>query len=74
MKFDRHGHGVLKAMSYRAWLYCTHQKSGVVWDFFQASLERTGSPVHGRLNTRRKIIVTLWSCWLEGKEFDEARF
>jgi len=73
-QLDRHGHGVLKAVSYRAWLYSTRQKSGVIWEFFQASLKRTGSSVHARLNTQRKIILTLWSCWLEGKEFDAQRF
>ena len=73
-QLDRHGHGVLKAVSYRAWLYSTRQKSGVVWEFFQASLKRTGCSVHARLNTQRKIILTLWSCWLEGKEFDAKRF
>ena len=73
-QLDRHGHGALKAVSYRAWLYCTRQRRGVVWDFFQASLQRTGSPVHARLNTQRKIILTLWCCWREGKEFAPDRF
>lgn len=73
-QLDRQGHGVLKALSYRAWLQATKKKSGPVWEFFQASQRRTGSGTHARLNTQRKLLLTLWTLWLEGKEFDAKEF
>ena len=29
---------------------------------------------HARLNTQRKILLTLWMLWLTGKEFDPVTF
>jgi len=73
-QLDRQGHGVLKALSYRAWLQATKKKSGPIWEFFQASKKRTGSSTHARLNTQRKLLLTLWTLWLEGREFDPKEF
>jgi transposase len=73
-QLDRQGHGVLKALSYRAWLQATKKKSGPIWEFFQASKRRTGSSTHARLNTQRKILLTLWTLWLQGREFDPKEF
>jgi transposase len=73
-QLDRQGHGVLKALSYRAWLQATKKKRGPIWEFFQASKKRTGSSTHARLNTQRKILLTLWTLWLNAKEFDDEEF
>jgi transposase len=73
-QLDRTGHGALKAISYRAWLIAMKQRAGVVYEFYQHSLTRTGSQLHARLNTQRKILNTLWVLWREGREFQPQRF
>jgi transposase len=73
-QLDRQGLGSLKAVSYRAYLQAAKRRSGPVWDFYQASLRHTGSTTHARLNTQRKILLTLWTLWLNGKEFDPDLF
>ena len=70
----RCGHGVLKAISYRAWLVAVKQKRGAVHELYTASLARTGDEVHARLNTQRKILHTLLVLWERGREFDAKRF
>lgn len=73
-QLDRCGHGVLKAISYRAWLVAIKQKSGAVYQFYAASLKRTGDETHARLNTQRKILLTLLVLWESGQQFDPKRF
>jgi transposase len=73
-QLDRQGNGVLKAVSYRAFLQAAKRRSGPLWDFYQASLRQTGSTTHARLNTQRKILLVLWTLWLNGKDFDPNRF
>ena len=73
-RLDRHGHGVLKAVSYRAWLTAMRCRQGPVYAFYGQSLERTGSEVHARLNTQRKILGTLLGLWKRGGVFDAQRF
>jgi transposase len=73
-QLDRRGHGLLKAISYRAWLTAVRQKSGPVYEFYTRSLARTGNQDHARLNTQRKILLTLWCLWRQGREFDPGRF
>lgn len=73
-QLDRCGHGVLKAISYRAWLVAVKQKRGAVHELYTASLARTGDEVHARLNTQRKILHTLLVLWERGREFDAKRF
>ena len=73
-QLDRQGIGTLKAISYRAFLQAAKRRSGPVWDFYQLSLRHTGSTTHARLNTQRKILLTLWSLWLSGTEFDPLKF
>ena len=73
-QLDRHGHGVLKAISYRAWLQAMKRRRGAVHQFFQWSKKNTGSATHARLNTQRKLLRAWWTLWLEGKDWDEARF
>ena len=69
-QLDRQGVGTLKAISYRAYLQAAKRRTGPVWDFYQLSLRHTGSTTHARLNTQRKILLTLWTLWLTGREFD----
>jgi len=73
-QLDRTGHGVLKAISYRAWLSALKHRAGPVYEFYEHSRTRTGSDLHARLNTQRKILHTLWVLWREGREFEPARF
>jgi transposase len=73
-QLDRSGHGVLKAVSYRAWLTATKRKTGAVYEFYLASLQRTGDEVHARLNTQRKILATLLALWKTQREFDPKTF
>lgn len=73
-RLDRDGHGVLKAISYRAWLMAMKTKRGAIYDFYAASLKRTGDAVHARLNTQRKILHTLWVLWKKETTFDPNTF
>lgn len=51
-------HGVLKTLSYRAWLAAMKHKRGAVHEFYAASLARTGDEVHARLNTRNDVLAS----------------
>ena len=73
-QLDRHGHGILKAISYRAWLQAMKRQSGAVHQFFLWSKKHTGSATHARLNTQRKLLRAWWTMWLEGKEWEEEKF
>lgn len=73
-RLDKSGHGVLKAISYRAWLAAAKRRSGPVYEFYRRSVSQTGDEVHGRLNTQRKILQTLLAIWRGGGEFDPERF
>ena len=73
-QLDRCGHGVLKAISYRAWLAAMKRKRGPIHQFYTASLARTGDETHARLNTQRKVLKTLLALWLDGQTFDAGKF
>ncbi len=69
-QLDKSGHGELKAISYRAVGAARRSKEyNEVEAFYDASLARTGDPVHARLNTQRKIISTLYSIWKRRVEY-----
>jgi transposase len=68
------GHGVLKAISYRAWLWALRSREGAVYQFYRQSLERTGEATHARLNTQRKVLQCLWVMWRQGRPFHPERF
>ena len=42
--------------------------------FYDASLRRTGDPVHARLNTQRKILKVLWTIWKKDVAYNSKRF
>jgi transposase len=73
-KLDRCGHGVLKAISYRAWLAAMKAQTGAVYEFYSGSLKRCADTVHARLNTQRKILQTLWVLWKQNRQFDPKVF
>ena len=73
-QLDRQGVGTLKAISYRAYLQAAKRRAGPVWDAYQLSLRHTKSTTHARLNTQRKILLTLWTLWLTGREFEPEKF
>jgi len=72
-QLDRTGHGVLKAISYRAWLAATKRRHGAVYEFYRASWQRTHNATHARLNTQRKVLDTLRVLWIGQQEFDPAQ-
>lgn len=75
-RLDRRGRRELKTVSYHAWRTAVraNQKCDVIRRFYMASKERTGTPRHGRLNTQRKILKTLWTMWKTGSHFDPNLF
>ena len=73
-QLDRTGHGVLKAITYRAWLQAMKRQRGAVHQFFLWSKTNTGSATHARLNTQRKLLRAWWTLWRRGEEWDEAKF
>ena len=73
-QLDRCGHGVLKAIGYRAWLQAMKRRKGAVYTFYQSSLERTHDELHARLNTQRKVLETLWVLWQKQQTFDPKTF
>jgi transposase len=73
-QLDRTGHGVLKAISYRAWLQAMKRRDTSVHQFFLWSKEHTGSATHARLNTQRKLLRAWWTLWRRGEEWDEEKF
>jgi transposase len=73
-QLDRHGIGTLKAITYRAYLQAAKRRTGPVWDAYQLSLRHTGSSTHARLNTQRKILLTFWTLWRTGREFEPQTF
>lgn len=73
-QLDRQGHGVLKAISYRAWLQAMKRRDTSVYQFFLWSKKNTGSAVHARLNTQRKLLRAWWKLWMNKEEWDEKTF
>lgn len=75
-RINRHGQHELKNLSYHAWRTGIRigKQCDVVRRFYDASEQRTGSKRHARLNTQRKILITLWSMWKHDTEFDPSHF
>ena len=72
-RLDRSGIGELKAVSYRAW-YNAQKGNNEVHQFYRASLQRTHSKVHARLNTQRKIIAVMYGVWKRGEQYSAEVF
>ncbi len=75
-RIDRAGHGELKNVSYTAWRTACKSTTGdnEVKRFYHASLARTGSVRHARLNTQRKIIEVMWTIWRKNRTYDPELF
>lgn len=75
-RIDRTGRRELKTVAYHAWRTGVRagQPCDVVRRFYFESKRRTGTARHGRLNTERKILTTLWSMWKNDTDFDPERF
>lgn len=72
-RLSKAGHGCLKNLAHIGWKAAIRSDNEVS-RFYQASLERTGSPVHARLNTQRKILITLWSLWKNKRSYIPEKF
>lgn len=72
-RLSKAGHGCLKNLAHIAWKTVIGHDNEVN-RFYQASLERTGSPVHARLNTQRKILIALWSIWKKNQAYNPETF
>lgn len=75
-RLDRRGNRELKNLSYHAWRTACKSttRPNPIQSFYQQSRLRTGSVRHGRLNTQRKILETMWMIWLRHQPFDPERF
>lgn len=63
-RLDRSGRGPLKAVSHQCYVSALRTKEpNEVSRFYEASLRRTGNPLHARLNTQRKVLLVLWTIW-----------
>ena len=75
-RLDRRGNRELKNLSYHAWRTACKSttRPNAIQSFYQQSRLRTGSVRHGRLNTQRKILETMWMIWLRRQPFDSNKF
>lgn len=67
------GHSSLKNLSYGIWKSAMGSDNEVS-GFYRASLDRCGDDTHARLNTQRKILITLWSLWKNNWTYQPNRF
>jgi transposase len=72
-RLSKAGHGCLKNIAHVAWKTSVG-KENEVNGFYEASLDRCGDPVKARLNTQRKILITLWSIWKNKNSYSPEKF
>lgn len=72
-RLDKAGHGCLKNVAHIAWK-AAQKSDNEVRRFYRASLARVGDPVKARLNTQRKILITLWSLWKHKRKYRPQKF
>ena len=74
-RLDKSGNSELKAMSYHCWLAALQTSNeNEVRRFYRASLNRTHSRTHARLNTQRKILATMWGLWKNQEDYSPEQF
>jgi transposase len=74
-RLDKAGNSELKAMSYRAFNAAMRIKRvNEVRRFFEQSRRVTGSAMHARLNTQRKIISVMHAVWRKGEAYRPELF
>lgn len=72
-RLSKAGHGVLKNLAHVAWK--TNMNTGSEIDrYYRQQLQRCGNPVHARLSTQRKILITMWALWKNKARYDPNRF
>lgn len=73
-RLSKAGHGCLKNVAHTAWK-AAMSGDNEIRGFYRASLVRCGgNPVHARLNTQRKILITLWSLWKNNQPYRPEKF
>lgn len=72
-RLSKAGHGCLKNLAHTAWK-ASLSGDNEVSRFYRASLQKCGNPVHARLNTQRKILITLWSIWKNKNSYNPEKF
>lgn len=72
-RLSKAGHGCLKNLAHVAWK-ASLGSDNEVHRFYQKSLQNTGNPTHARLNTQRKILITLWSIWKNNRSYNPEKF
>lgn len=72
-RLDKAGHGWLKNISHIAWKAAI-KGDNEVSRFYQASLAKGGSQVNARLNTQRKMLISLWSLWKNKQPYRPEKF
>lgn len=72
-RLSKAGHGCLKNLAHVAWK-ASLGADNEVHRFYQTSLQTTGIPTHARLNTQRKILITLWSIWKNNRTYNPEKF
>lgn len=73
---SRQGIGVLKAATRRAFIGAFRRNCGdnAVVHFYQNLRKHCLNPVHARLTTQRKILITVWAMWKRKEVFNPNRF
>lgn len=72
-RLSKAGHGCLKNLSHVAWK-SSQGSDNEISRYYQACLAESGSQVHARLSTQRKILITMWALWKNKQAYDPDKF
>jgi transposase len=72
-RLSKQGHSSLKNASHTIWKSAMGSTNEVS-NFYRASLKEVGDPDKARLNTQRKILITLWTVWKHHSTYDPNKF
>lgn len=72
-RLSKAGHGQLKNLSHIAWK-SSRSSDNEVNRYYRDVLERSGDPVHARLTTQRKILITMWALWKNKEPYNPTKF
>ncbi len=72
-RLSKAGHGCLKGVANTAWT-TSLDSDNEVSRYYQDCLDRVGDPVHARLSTERKILITMWALWKKKQPYDANKF
>jgi len=72
-RLSKAGHGPLKNLAHICWKSsCSGDNE--VSRYFHDCLECVGNPVHARLTTQRKVLITMWALWKNEEPYDPKKF